>query len=70
MSVLMKIGDKVIYKSREYKIIYIYRNDLKVELLSFDTKHEKFELAHISHLIKTGPAYVVNLQKGPPYENC
>lgn len=70
MSVLMKIGDKVIYKSREYKIIYIYRNDLKVELLSFDAKHEKFELAHISHLIKTGPAYVVNLQKGPPYENC
>lgn len=70
MSVLMKIGDKVIYKSREYKIIYIYRNDLKVELLSFDAKHEKFELAHISHLIKTGPAYVVNLKKGPPYENC
>ena len=42
MRVLMKIGDKVIYKSREYKIIYIYRNDLKAELLSFDAKHEKF----------------------------
>lgn len=70
MSVLMKIGDKVIYKSREYKIIYIYRNDLKVELLSFDAKHEIFELAHISHLIKTDLAYVENLQKGSTYENC
>lgn len=70
MSVLMKIGDKVIYKSREYKIIYIYRNDLKAELLSFDAKHEKFELAHISHLIKTNPTYVENLQMGSPYENC
>ncbi|MGE7686350.1 hypothetical protein [Peribacillus simplex] len=69
MSVLMKIGDKVIYKSREYKIIYIYRNDLKVELLSFDGKHEKFELAHISHLIKTNIAYVENPQKWSHYEN-
>lgn len=66
----MKIGDKVIYKSREYKIIYIYRNDLKAELLSFDAKHEKFELAHISHLVKTNQAYVENLQRGSPYENC
>ncbi|CAH0194611.1 hypothetical protein SRABI96_01757 [Peribacillus sp. Bi96] len=48
----MRIGDKVIYKSRKYKIIYIYKNDLKVELLSLDCKYGKFELAHISHLKK------------------
>ncbi|MGE7904392.1 hypothetical protein ACQKNS_08280 [Peribacillus sp. NPDC094092] len=64
----MKIGDKVIYKSREYKIIYIYRNDVKVELLSFDAKHEKYELAHISHLIKTDTAYVENPKRDPIME--
>ncbi|KWW16560.1 MULTISPECIES: hypothetical protein [Peribacillus] len=48
----MKIGDKVIYKSRQYKIIYIYGNDLTAELLSLDGKHGKFELAPISHLQK------------------
>jgi hypothetical protein len=68
MSVLMKIGDKVIYKSSEYKIIYIYRNDLKVELFSLDCKHGKFELAHISHLKKTNPHYAENSQKVPHYD--
>lgn len=48
----MKIGDKVFYKSREYKIIYIYKNGLNAEIVSLNCKCGKFELVHISHLKK------------------
>ncbi|PJN90304.1 hypothetical protein [Bacillus sp. mrc49] len=64
----MKIGDKVIYKSRQYKIIYIYRNDLIAELFSLDGEHGKFELAPISHLQKIGESVEILLKRLVHYE--